>query len=255
MLLQPPNIIPNILNVQPVIRPADPVPLVERNMAPIIRLTMLPAFNPPEHDPLLEKMMYPSTSLREVKLMAAWRQNTIDAKVDAAFISIKAKKALKQLQEGRRFSNTFDQSVDTSKGTEWMVSAIEGMIQTRLNPDRQAGWSRALALSTAMTHMYNDMVRRRLAAPHPIDMVLEQNRNLVSLVVINAWAMMQWMDYWDIVSQTRLANLIGVNAGPNPDQLDKTSLLYKDYLKFALLKSSLLAKGEAMLRRGGDPRV
>ena len=169
--------------------------------------------------------------------MAAWRQNTIDAKVDAAFISIKAKKALKQLQEGRRFSNTFDQPVDYSKGTEWMVSAIEGMVQTRVNPDRQAGWSRALALSTAMTHMYNDMVRRRLAAPHPIDMVLEQNRNLVSLVVINAWAMMQWMDYWDIVSQTRLANLIGVDLGPNAAQVPKTSLLYKDYRTFALLKS------------------
>ncbi len=239
----------------PVIRPADPVPAVSRNTAPIIHLTMIPAVDPPEHDGLLEKMLYPSTSGRAVELMAKWRQNTVDAKVDAAFISAKAKKALNQLQEGRRFSNTFDHPVDYSKGTEWMVSAIEGMVRTRVNPERQAGWSRALVLSTAMTQLYNDMVRRRLAAPHPIDMVLEQNRKLVSLVVINGWAMMQWMDYWDIVSQTRLANIIGVDAGPHPDQLDKTSLLYKDYLKFALLKSSLLAKGEAMLRRGGDPRA
>ena len=226
-----------------------------RNSAPVIRLTVIPATTTPEIDPILDKIMFPSASLDKVKQMQKWRQQVVvggDGGALVTMIFTKAKKVTGQLQMDRKFYHEIE-SMDYSKGIQWMVICIEGMVQTRGALEDQKKWRSALVWAISMTHLHNDVMRRRLAAPAPINMVIKDHRKMMSLTVLNAWAMIQWMGYWDAISQARLMNLRGVNLGGRP--VDADSFLYKDYIKFEKLKQHLISQGKQMLARGGDPRA
>ena len=241
-------------NNPPIVIPAEPAVVgPHRNSDPNIHLTVLPAINTLEEDPKLDEIMLPSTSLNKVEVMDKWRRMTGENPIALA---IQAKRAINNMQMGSKSIYLGNlEPMDYSKGLEWMVKSIHGMVQNRANVKHQNEWRTALIMSTVMTQLYNDLVRRRATAPTPITMISRGNKSLKSVPVLNAWAMIQWMGYWDGVAHRRLANLIGVDVGARPDQLNKTSLLYKDYMKFETLKNKLLSEGEALMIRGGNPRI